>query len=791
MILSKKTWLLTACVLLSQLSAFAQNLSQKVHGYVLDAESKQPVAGVIVVVSSNTQLNALTDSNGFYSIDNVPLGRQTFQFRMTGFETYTASEVPVISGKELELNASLSERLQKMNEVVVSANKDRARPINEFAAVSARSFSVEETRRYAASFADPARMVMNFPGVSNSGDLQNNIVVRGNSPKGILWRLEGIEIPNPNHFTSIGSTGGGISMLNANTLGNSDFYTGAFVPEIGNAIAGAFDLNLRNGNTERREHTVQVGALGVELATEGPFKKGKRASYLINYRYSTLSLIENFIKLGGVPPKYQDASFKVNLPIEKAGTFTLFGLGGYNLAEKDPVNDSSKWDDDNPNLTYKSKNYMGVAGISHQYFLNKDAYIKTIISSSYDRAEQNADTLNPTDAYKRVPIEYTSVKNSAYRLSILYNEKLNSRHTIRTGIIAQQLGYDLNYKYYDFGQKQLKDVLANDGNTQFYQAYIQWKARVTNNLTAIGGLHGSYLALNGKYSIEPRASLAYQLSKSKITLAAGMHSKPEHLSTYMFKNKIAGQATTYSNKDLDLVRAAHTVAGYEMPLPGKIRMKIEAYYQYLYNIPVEKDSTSGFSIINAEDAGMLLSLKKELVSKGTGKNYGVDLSFERPFANSYYLIATGSVYKSTYTNYAGNEYNTRYNRGYQANLIGGKEFKINSSGRKVVGLNGKVLYSGGLRESKIDLAGSRASQSVEYVSGQYFTQQGKAYFRADASVYYKFNRKRATHSIQLEAQNFTNRQNYYFSYYDNKSGSVKTVNQLGILPNISYRIDFH
>ena len=185
------------------------------------------------------------------------------------------------------------ESLHKLDEVTIKASSNRTRPLNEFASISARSFSVEETRRYAASVADPARMVMNFPGVTNSGD-DNSIVVRGNSPKGVLWRLEGIEIPNPNHFSALGSSGGSISMLNANVLGNSDFYTGAFVPEIGNALSGAFDLNFRNGNTERYEHTVQVGVLGVELATEGPFKKGGKASYLVKLPLFNLCIARKF-----------------------------------------------------------------------------------------------------------------------------------------------------------------------------------------------------------------------------------------------------------------------------------------------------------------------------------------------------------------------------------------------------------------------------------------------------------------------------------------------------------------
>jgi len=766
-------------------------LTQNVRGIVTDAESKQPLAGVIVVVKGNNEINTTTDAEGRFVLQAVPVGRQSFQFNLLGFETYNASEVQVITGKELELNVSLRESLTQLSEVVVSAGKDRARPNNEFAAISARSFSVEETRRYAASFADPARMAQNFPGVSNSGDMDNSIVVRGNSPKGVLWRLEGIEIPNPNHFSGLGATGGAVSMLNANVLASSDFYTGAFPADVGNALAGAFDLNFRNGNTERREHTVQVGALGVELATEGPFKKGGKSSYLVNYRYSTLALLGGFFDFGTMVPDYQDAAIKLNFPTDKAGTFSFFGMGGYNTASRKAVADSSAWNDEEPNNGFSNKNMMGVAGISHQYFLTKNSYLRTVVSASYDKGIEDADTLNPAKDYAKVPIVNTSSSNTALRATMMYNQKLDARNTFRAGVIAQQMSYSMDYNFYDDNEQQWKNFLTGDGSTQFYQAYVQWKKRLDERLTMIGGVHGSYLALNGKYSIEPRISATYEVRRQKFTLAAGLHSKPEHISTFLFQNKAKGAETLYPNKNLDLQRALHIVGGYETRLPWDMRLKAEVYYQHLYSVPVEMDSTSGFSMINAENIYSLMNTKQGMASEGTGNNYGIDLSIERPFANNYYLLASGSIYKSTYKDYLGREFNTRFNRGYQVNLIGGKEFKVSASGRKVLGLNGKVLHSGGLRESEIDIARSMASEKTEIVPGSNFTRKGKPYFRADLGVYYKVNRARATHSIHFEAQNVTNNKNYYFSYFDATTGKVKEVNQLGFFPNISYRLDFH
>jgi hypothetical protein len=697
----------------------------------------------------------------------------------------------ISSGKETELNISLTENIQQLNEVTVSSRRNRFGAQNEFASVSARSFSVEEAKRYAATVSDPARMAMNFMGVSGSNDRENGIVVRGNSPKGVLWRLEGIEIPNPNHFSSLGTSGGAVSMLNANTLAATDFYTGAFPAEIGAALSGAFDLQFRNGNQERREHSVQIGTLGAEIATEGPFRKGRQASYLINYRYSTLTLLQGFFDLGGVLPAYQDFSFKLNLPTKKAGTFSLWGLWGYNVASKDAVADSTEWGFSNPNFSLRAYGEMGVAGISHQYFINSHSYIKTVVSLARDSYKSDIDSLNPTNNYAKVPTQHARHINDYYRGTVMYNNKLSSRHTVRAGLVAQQISADMHEAYHDEELGQWIEFIKGNGSSQYYQAYLQWKSRLTEQLTLITGVHGSYYYLTEKGTVEPRASLSYQRNKSTFALSAGFHSKPEHISVYLFQNDSFGNVMRKTNKDLDVLKAFHTIGGYETSLPLKMRLKAEVYYQYLYSIPVEMDSNTAFSMLNTQNIYSLAEINKPLSSTGTGRNYGIDLSIERPFANNYYVMVSGSLFRALYTSYAGDEYNTLFNRGYQLNVLGGKEFKLNSNGSRILGINGKTLYSGGLRESKIDLARSMQYEQLMIVPGQYYTKQGMPYFRIDGSVYYKFNRRHATHSLQLDVQNITNRRNYFYSYFDGTNGRIATVYQTGIIPTIAYRIDFH
>ncbi len=786
----KLRFFLAALTLLPAMAAFAQtNLSQTIRGTVSDADSKRPLAAATIrlVVGENA---AISDSLGNFVLAAVPVGRQTLIISCVGYEDRQIAEVMVSSGKEVEINIAMVEKLNQLMGVQVNGRRRTNKALNEFATASSRSFSAEDTRRYPASVFDPARMALNFPGVSANGDFGNEIVVRGNSPKGMLWRLDGIEIPNPNHFSALGNGGGAISMLSSSTLGTSDFFTGAFPAEYGNASAGVFDLNLRNGNTRKREYAVMIGALGIEAAAEGYFKKGGQASYLVNYRYSTLALLNKVIDFSGsYVPEYQDLSFKINLPTKKAGTFSLFGLGGSNQSKNEPIPDSSKWDEDDGNFFSIDKGKTGVAGISHQYFFNEKSYLKTTLAATYNLIDIEADTLDIDDNYKAFPILRQTTKDIAYRGSLLYNNKLNARNTFRAGFIASHMRFDYGETHYEELSEQYVTGLNLAGNNNYLQGYAQWKRRAGNNFTFTGGLHGTYFDVNDSWSIEPRASIQFRPDNvQSFTLAAGLHTKPEHLSTYYFQPEGAAPGAL-PNKDLALPKAIHTVLAYERALGKGVQLKVETYYQHLYDIGVEAKENSEFSLINQASFWDLFG-KEALVSTGTGTNAGVDISLEKAFRDGFYYLLTGSLFTSKYTNFSGNEYNTRYNRGYQTNIVAGKEWKTGTAGKRIWGLNAKLLASGGLRNSPIDLVASQQAGEQVLVPNQYYTDGGPMYFRTDVSVSYKINGKHITHSIMLDLQNITNRENLFFEYYDSDTQTIKKATQVGLIPIINYRIEF-
>ena len=774
----------------------AQEFFQNIRGTITDKDSKMPLIGAnIMIQNTDPVLGASTDVDGYFKIEKVPVGRHNIVVTYLGYEPAVLSSILLTTGKELVLNIDLTESTESLEEVVVIAKHDKNKPLNEMAMVSARSFSVEETSRYASSYFDPSRMAQNYAGVNLGGgddDLFNEIIVRGNSPRGVLWRLEGIEIPNPNHFGALGNSGGAISMLSSSTLSNSDFYTGAFPAEFGNATSGVFDLNMRNGNNENKEYAFMFGALGIEAAAEGPFSKNGRASYLINYRYATLGLLKaiGISPTGDVLPVYQDLSFKINVPTQKAGTFSLFGLGGANIASFTPEKDSTQWDNDFGNEGFEERQQMGVVGLSHKLVLSETSYLKTVLAGSHEFYEEDYYELLAEQNYAKKVEEQATFKNNTFRLTSSYTNKLNAKNTIRIGGVISNMDFGYELKEFIDDQNAFRAYLDNKGTTQLYQAYAQWKHRVTQNWTVNAGFHYTRFALNGDQTFEPRLATSVKLNdKQTISAAVGLHSKPEPIAFYFLEQSLEDGSRLSPNLDLGMSKSFHSVIGYDHQLATNLRLKAEVFYQHLYDIPVTQAPNLQGSMINVRDIWDIISAN-EAINEGKGRNYGLDLTVEKFFSNQYYFLFTGSLYESKYTPIDGQEYNTRFNSNYQINLLGGKEFKIGKKKNNILAFNGKFIYAGGNRYTPIDVEQSRLENRTVRFTDRAFEGRLSDYLRFDLGVSYKIIKKRMTHSIMIDIQNVTNNQNPGGFFYNRELEKIQEYYLTGLFPVFNYRIEF-
>ncbi|MCG3167398.1 MAG: hypothetical protein POELPBGB_03188 [Bacteroidia bacterium] len=768
---------------LLSLNTQAQLVTQTIRGKIIDKDSRATLPGAnIMIIGSNPVLVSATDFDGNFRIDKVPVGRCDIKITYIGYEDRIIPNIVVGSAKEIVLEIELSESLVKIEEVTISAKKNKAEVLNEMAVVSAKTFSVEETSRYAGALGDPARMVSAYAGVTGDATGNNDIVVRGNSSKGIQWRLEGVEIPNPNHFSDEGMTGGPINALNSAMLSNSDFFTGAFAPEYGNAYSGVFDMKLRTGNNQKREYSLGVGVLGIDFTFEGPFKKGGGSSYLANYRYSSLALLDNIgvVDFNGVP-KYQDCSFKFLFPTKKAGTFSLFGLGGLSNINQDFLDSLGR-----VNSVSQFASKMGTAGLNHTYQFSDKTYLKSGISlsgngSAVDYRERMTDDEMQT--------QYSSdLSKASARIMTTLHHKFNAKHKLQTGVIYTQhfFGFQSHYFDEDFGRMQ--PLLDNKGDAGMLQAFASWKYRITEKLTMVSGMHYTQLMFNKANSLEPRLALNWEFKPGQsINAGFGMHSRMEPL-TYYFAHQTQDDGSTLQpNKNLGLSKARHYTIGYSNMLTKNLHLKLEAYYQELYNVPVENLDTSMFSALNLSEGWT----DKSLVNKGKGRNYGLELTLEKFFAQRYFFLVTGSLYKSRYTPADGIERNSRFDGNFAANVLFGKEFRLGKAEKnRTLGISGKVQFIGGNYYTPVDLAASLAEGREVLQEDKPFSVKGDNIFQANLALTYRRDRKKTTHEVKADIQNITNNQAVTFEVFDSGTQKIQKIYQLSLLPVLSYKFTF-
>jgi hypothetical protein len=788
-------YLFSLLLCLAGIYAYSQpqeNLVQSIRGKVIDADSKQALPGAVIeLLQATGNLATSADENGNFKLSGVPIGRQVIRAKFIGYHERTLSNIVVTSGKEVVLEIELTEKVTETGVVEIVAGTEKGRPNNELALVSARSFQVEEANRYAGSRGDVSRMVTNYAGVASGNDARNDIIVRGNSPLGVLWRLEGADIPNPNHFSAQGATGGPISILNNNLLAASDFMTGAFPAEYGGRLAAAFDLKMRPGNNEKNEYTGQVGINGFELGAEGPFKKGENASYLINYRYSTLQAFDLLgIRFGvsGVP-EYQDISFKINIPTAKYGVLSVWGIGG-----KSDISllDSEKEDGDwsfsgrGTDLVYGTR--MGAAGLNHTFFFSPKTMGRFSYTLSGSRFIATVDTISLTGDKFRTFDNFSDEYQQQFQF--LLNHKFNSKNLLRVGGSAYLSGF--NYQNTQFSRilKKQIDLFSEKGNTGFHRFFVQWQHRFNDRLTWNSGLHYIGLWLNGSQSIEPRSSLALKLNQgATISAGFGTHSQLHPWVYYFLESTHPTVNNSFqTNRNLDFMKANHYILAYEQLLGKSTRFKTEIYYQQLFKVPVET-TPSVYSIINSgRDIGNL-DLEDSLVNTGKGRNYGIEFTLEKFFSNHFYYLVSTSLYKSLYTASDQIERQTAFSGNYIITGLAGYEWNFKSRNLSLaVDLRG--TRSGGNRYIPTDVAASIISGTSVLDYQNAFKSQFPFYQRIDFKISLRYDGKKTSQSIFISLENIQNRKNILRSYFDPRIGNMVNEYQFGLFPIGGYRIEF-
>ena len=755
---------------------------QTIRGIVVDRASGAPVSPVSVGLLDLPHIGTITADNGKFVLNNVPVGRHDLRATFMGYEPVIFREIMLTSAKEIFLEIQMSEMAQELDEVVVRPRVNKEEPLNKMALSGARMFSVEEARRYAGGFDDPARLASSFAGVS-PGIGNNGISIHGNAPHLLQWQIEDVEIPNPNHFSDISTLGGGVlSALSSNVLGNSDFFTGAFPAEYGNAVSGVFDMKLRNGNNQRFEHTFQAGILGIDIASEGPLSKRHNSSYIFNYRYSTTGLMK---KLGlGIDEvlDFQDLNFKMNFPTKKAGTFSVWGSGLIDKYDADFEDNTEKWESLEDRQISDADQVKGSGGISHRYLAGNGMLWKTTLAATYSKHDATMDVSDYSlniSPYMKLYNRYTNLV-----LKSSFNKKISSRFTNSTGFTYTKLLYDMNFDLAPHIGEAMENISTGDGNTDLISAYTSSLIGLGRNLNLSAGINTQIMTLNKEWTLEPRVSIRWQASaKSSFALAYGLHSRMEKMDVYFVKTKGTGES---ANQKLGFTKSHQLMLTYSYKISDDMNIRIEPYAQFLYDVPVMADSS--YSVLNRKT----FYVEDPLVNKGKGRNIGVDLTFEKYLSRGLYYMITASVFDSKFCGGDGKWHDTRYNRRFIINGLVGKEWMLGRSKQNVLGVNLKMTLQGGERYSPVDEQATMADpdKEVQYDESKPFSKQLSPMFLVNYTISYKINRKKIAHEFAVQGLNATSAKEFYGHVYNEKKDIIEVYDGKSSLINVSYKIQF-
>lgn len=777
----KKVILLLTAIFFSGVILNAQTITQNIRGEVIDAQTRKPLPfASVIILDSNPVIGTTSNNEGEFVLKDVPVGRQSIRVSMVGYETFIANELLVSAGHNPKINARLEPKTQELEEVVVSVRKDEA--LNTMTTLSSRQFTVEETQRYAGGMNDPARLASSFAGVATPSVSSNGISVRGNSPNGLLWQIEGVEVPNPNHFADLTVTGGGLlTAISNQMMGNSDFLTGAFPAQYGNATSGVFDIKLRRGSSNERRYTLKAGVIGVDFATEGPFEKGKEASYLVNYRNSTMALLAPVLPDNTGILKYQDLAFKTHFPTQKAGTFSLWGIGALDGQEMEAA-DSTDWEMDADRDNSETNLHMFASGLNHTISLGSNTYLKSKLAATGDGLSHQEERMG----YDNTSLPQSDVNNSSWRFigQTSLNHSFSKKHSNRTGLKYSLMGYEIDILQSQNEGEHPVTLASEQGNSGLMQFYSQSKIHLGKKFTLNAGLHAQWFLLNDDVSIEPRVGLRYRINNAQsIALAYGKHSRIENLPVYFVQ-----QDGAYPNKSLDLMQSSHYVLSYNLKMNDHLRLTVEPYYQKLKDVPVAPGSY--VSTLNFEEE---LFFQDALVNDGSGYNAGLDVTLERFLHDGFYYLITASIFDSRYTAGDGVERNTRFNRNYVINALAGKEWQVGKGDNNLLSANIRLNYMGGNRREAINRAASLAAKEIIYEEtpgNKAFDEQFDDQPIVSFTVSYRINK--ATHASvwSLQVLNAMSVEEYERDFYNLQTGQIDTRYSGIMVPELSYKIEF-
>ncbi|MEG1838465.1 MAG: TonB-dependent receptor [Bacteroidaceae bacterium] len=741
----KYIYCLLTLFLLSAASAYSQS-KHSIKGTITDKKKRESLSYANVLIYG-TGMGAITDSIGNFRIEDVPPGIYRLQISILGYKTLITPEY-ILTTKDLRIDAELEENPTELGEVSVTASTFRR--LSE-SPVGLRIIGLQEIEKSPGANRDISRIVQSYPGVAFSpAGYRNDLIVRGGSPSENRFFLDGVEIPNINHFSTQGASGGPIGIIDADFIREVNFYTGAFPSNKGNALSSVLDFKLRDGSMEKNSLKAALGYSEVSLASNGHI--GKKTSYLVSVRQSYLQFL---FKALGLPflPTFTDAQFKIKTRFSAHHELTVLGIGGIDNMR---LNTDEKGEKAEYLLSYLPKIQQETFTLGGVYKHYAGNHVQTaVVSHSY---------LNNRNT-KYVNNDESNNDNLSLKIrSIEQETKLRMENSSTFGQWKANVGVNLDYTQYNNTSYQKVFIKQQEQIVDYYTNLdlIRWgffgtmtyetqDERFTASLGIRGDANNYSSKMNKLYKqLSPRLSLSYRLIDN-IYLSGniGRYFQLPPYTALGFKKQ-----NTFINRDLKYTNVDQASIGLSYRLGEKLQASVEGFYKLYHHVPLSVADSIPLAC-KGNDYGVIGN--EELISTARGRSYGVEFLLKWMVAGKFNLASSFTLFKSEYRNGKQSDYvSSAWDNRYIFNVSGTYNFNHNwSFGAKVSCIGGAPYtpYDSD-KSSLIDAWNAQGRPYYDY--NQYNTKRLPAFGQLDIRVDKSFYIKKYMLGFYIDLQNITN-----------------------------------
>ncbi len=733
-------------------------LTGTIDGILVDAATHTPLVGANVM-ALNTTLGAITDVDGRFSLPRVPVGNYSVQFRMVGYSTLTKTDIIVRSQRTTTITAALNEQTLESEQVLVTAgyfSSDDRQP------VSITTFSAEEVRRAPGSGGDISRVLMTLPSLAKVNDQSNALIVRGGSPLENGFYLDGIEIPNINHFPTQGGMGGPIGMINVDLIDGVQFSAGGFSSSIGDKMSSVLALTLREGNRQHFDAQFDLGIMGFGGVVEGPIDGN--GSYLLSIRRSYLDYLVTMFDIGTtVAPRYGDVQGKFTYDVTEKHRLSLLFLGG-----DDHNTPSRTVAEENDMIYYGNQDisqYSG--GIVWRALWNAYFYSNTSIGVQSSRADEDLFETN-TGA----PVIGNHSAETAVSLRNNNHLRLHERHSLEFGTEVKRLENDYHNTFGAYsdatGDSTPASRFVQRVTATKFGLFLTYSVRPFAGLSASVGARTDYFSLNSRWTVSPRISLSYRFNElSAVHIASGM---------YYQNMPIAIIAPSVNGSALSDPYAVHYIAGAEHLLSEDTKLSMEVYLKEYYDYPVDPADPSLFLVDEVFYRNGLFFGHPVLTNDGAARSRGIELTLQKKLAHELYGIVGVSYFRSEYRG-GDNVWRDRvFDNRWIVSAEGG--YKPNAEWE----FSARWIYAGGSPYTPFDLAASAQQQRGVFDPSRINAARYPAYHSMNVRFDKRFHFEQSNLVVYLSAWNVYDRRNVATYFWNEKKNEQGTIYQWNLLP---------